>query len=201
MQGWGVILVHLASLSLLLLGPSSSYLVQMVPLVLTSSTYLAHTFTDPASPMHSDSFLTRKLIHRLHYRIRFNQTLDLGHWHPCLRQMSSASLPVSTSIYRLKSAQIEWHMKSFLPSVPRKAKQQQSWCWYKLQIKPESSKHSAHSWFRNLPMLPKILWFPSGAADPTSSLGEPDPLTLSWDWFSTPLTHFPHSSRACNSDT
>lgn len=47
--------VHLASLSLLLLGPSSSYLVQIVPLVLASSTYLAHTFIDPASPMHSAS--------------------------------------------------------------------------------------------------------------------------------------------------
>lgn len=87
MQGSGVILVHLASVTV----PSSSYLVQMVPLVLASSTYLAHTFIDPTSPMHSDRFLIRKLIHRLHYRIRFNQTLDLEYWHPCLRQISSAS--------------------------------------------------------------------------------------------------------------
>lgn len=48
---------NLASLSLLLLGLANSYSVQMVPLVLASDTYLAHTFTDLASSMHLASCL------------------------------------------------------------------------------------------------------------------------------------------------
>lgn len=47
-----VIPENLALLSLVLLGHTNSYSVQMIPLVLARNTYLVHTFIDLASSMH-----------------------------------------------------------------------------------------------------------------------------------------------------
>lgn len=71
-------------------------------------------------------------------------------------------------------------------------------------MKHESSKHSAHSWFRNPPLPHKILWFSKGAGILMGSLGEPDLLSCQQSFHRTGFPHpslcLPHSSQIYNPD-